>query len=98
MDHHERLDGTGYPRGLGGQSLDLETRIMAVCDVYDALLSQRVYRDAWSETAALELLRGQSGTAFDARCVAALERVLEAERRAHQPAFQLVREPHAAAV
>lgn len=98
MDHHERLDGTGYPRGLGGQSLDVETRIMAVCDVYDALLSQRVYRDAWSETAALELLRDQSGTAFDARCVAALERVLEAERRAHQPAFQLVREPDAAAV
>jgi hypothetical protein len=98
MDHHERLDGTGYPRGLGGQSLDLETRIMAVCDVYDALLSQRVYRAAWSEAAALDLLRGQSGTAFDARCVAALERVLEAERRAHQPAVQLVREPHAAAV
>ena len=44
MDHHERLDGTGYPRGLGEDCLDLETRIMSVCDVYDALMSQRVYR------------------------------------------------------
>jgi putative two-component system response regulator len=58
---------------------------MSVCDVYDALMSQRVYRDAWSQEAALELLREQSGTAFDPRCVAALERVLEDERGAPEP-------------
>ena len=86
MDHHERLDGTGYPRGLGDRQLDLETCILAVCDVHDALLSQRVYREAWSEEAALGLLRDQSGTAFDARCVAALERVLEDERHLPEPA------------
>ena len=84
MDHHERLDGAGYPRGLGEDCLDLETRIMSVCDVYDALMSQRVYRAAWTQEAALALLREQSGTAFDPRCVAALEQVLEAER--HSPA------------
>ena len=85
MDHHERLDGAGYPRGLGEDSLDLETRIMSVCDVYDALMSKRVYRDAWTQEAALELLREQSGTAFDPRCVAALEQVLEAERQSPAP-------------
>ncbi len=57
---------------------------MSVCDVYDALMSKRVYRDAWSQEAALALLREESGTAFDPRCVAALEQVLEAER--HSPA------------
>jgi HD-GYP domain-containing protein (c-di-GMP phosphodiesterase class II) len=75
-DHHERLDGAGYPHGAHGENLCLPTRILAVCDVYDALLSRRVYRDAWSHEQAFELLRGQAGSAFDARCVAALERVL----------------------
>ena len=46
--HHERLDGSGYPDGLRGDELDLETRILAVADVYDALVSARVYRAAWS--------------------------------------------------
>jgi putative nucleotidyltransferase with HDIG domain len=80
LDHHERLDGRGYPRGLGAPDLDIETRILAVCDVFDALLSERVYREAWTLDRALELLRDESGTAFDAGCVAALERVVERER------------------
>ena len=50
LDHHERLDGSGYPRGLRGEELDLATRILAVCDVYDALVSPRVYRAAWHAT------------------------------------------------
>jgi hypothetical protein len=98
MDHHERLDGSGYPRGLSGEELDLETRIMAVCDVYDALMSQRVYREAWSQEAALHMLREQSGTAFDPRCVAALETVLEEQRRIEEPPIHLVREPQHATV
>lgn len=76
LDHHERLDGTGYPRGIGADSLDLATRILAVCDVYDALVSDRVYRRAWSRDKALDLLHRESGTAFDRRCVDALERVV----------------------
>ena len=72
LDHHERLDGAGYPRGLTESELDCETRILAACDVYDALISTRVYREAWSEERALALLEEQSGTAFDARIVAAL--------------------------
>jgi len=81
LDHHERLDGSGYPRGLRADDLDLPTRILAVCDVYDALVSPRVYRPAWRQEQALGLLRDESGTAFDPRCVEALERVLGAEEQ-----------------
>jgi putative nucleotidyltransferase with HDIG domain len=76
--HHERLDGSGYPDGV--TALSLETRVLAVCDVYDALRSERVYREAWTPERALGLLRKEAGTAFDARCVAALERVLAGGR------------------
>jgi HD-GYP domain-containing protein (c-di-GMP phosphodiesterase class II) len=82
MDHHERLDGSGYPRGLGAPDLDIETRIMAVCDVFDALLSHRVYRDAWSLEDALGLITREAGTKFDPACVDALERVIARERTA----------------
>ena len=73
-DHHERLDGSGYPHGA--TALSLETCVLAVCDVYDALCSERVYRPAWTHERALELLRDEAGSAFDTRCVEALERVL----------------------
>ena len=75
-DHHERLDGSGYPQGLLAHQLSLSARIVAVCDVYDALVSPRVYRDAWPATRALDLLRRETGTGFSPECVAALERVL----------------------
>jgi putative nucleotidyltransferase with HDIG domain len=86
LDHHERLDGSGYPRGLSGADLDLETRILAVCDVYDALVSPRVYRAAWSNARALALLQEASGTAFDPRCVAALVSLVSRENLAAQVA------------
>jgi HD-GYP domain-containing protein (c-di-GMP phosphodiesterase class II) len=76
LDHHERLDGSGYPRGLTDADLDLATRILSVCDVYDALVSPRVYRAAWPREKALALLRDEAHTAFDPRCVAALERLV----------------------
>ena len=77
--HHERLDGTGYPHGTEGSLIPLDVRILAVCDVYDALITRRVYRDAWSHEKAVKLLREESGTSFDAKCVTALERVLSSE-------------------
>lgn len=76
LDHHERLDGSGYPRGLRADQLGLEIRVLAVCDVFDALVSQRVYRDAWTDADALALLRRGAGTKFDPRCVDAIERVV----------------------
>jgi putative nucleotidyltransferase with HDIG domain len=75
-DHHERLDGTGYPRGLVAADLPIETRILAVCDVYDALVSDRVYRTAWTPERALLLLHDESGTAYDPAVVKALERIV----------------------
>ena len=85
LNHHERLDGGGYPRCLSADELDLDTRILTVCDVYDALISKRVYRGAWSHDDAMSLLRRETGTAFDERCVDALERVVagEAHERRH---------------
>jgi HD-GYP domain-containing protein (c-di-GMP phosphodiesterase class II) len=77
-DHHERLDGDGYPHGRRGDALDLETRLLTVCDVYDALLSKRVYREPWTHERAIALLHDESGAAFDPVCVEALERVLAA--------------------
>jgi HD-GYP domain-containing protein (c-di-GMP phosphodiesterase class II) len=85
-DHHERLDGSGYPNCLTADQIELDTRILSVCDIYDALISARVYRDAWSHEEALELLRRESGSTLDERCVEALERVLEHERGADRPA------------
>lgn len=87
LDHHERLDGCGYPRGIGSEELDLATRILTVCDVYEALVSRRAYRPAWSREEALALLNTESNVAFDPRCVAALERIVGApvEREERAP-------------
>jgi putative nucleotidyltransferase with HDIG domain len=80
LRHHERLDGSGYPDGAAADALDLDTRILAVCDVYDALVSQRVYRDAWTHERAVALLDEGAGRLFDERCIEALARVLEPSR------------------
>src|SRR3954453_11349046 len=70
-DHHERLDGRGYPAGLTAAQLPVETRILAVCDVYDALVSDRVYRKAWTMERAFGLLR-EEAHAYDQVVVEAL--------------------------
>jgi HD-GYP domain-containing protein (c-di-GMP phosphodiesterase class II) len=76
--HHERLDGSGYPDGLRGGELSLEVRILGVCDVYDALASERVYRHAFSQAQALTILDQGRDIAFDADVIDALSRVLGA--------------------
>lgn len=63
--HHERWDGKGYPDGLKGGEIPLEARIMALADVYDALVSKRVYKEAFSKEKACEILREGAGTQFD---------------------------------
>jgi len=63
--HHEKWDGTGYPRGLLGEQIPLSARIFAVADVWDAVTSDRPYRSAWSTEKALAYIREQSGLYFD---------------------------------
>lgn len=63
--HHERYDGTGYPEGLKGEEIPLEARIMALADVYDALTSDRVYKKAYPNSMAREILKEGAGTQFD---------------------------------
>ncbi len=63
--HHERWDGAGYPRGLKGEDIPLEGRLMAFADVYDALVSWRPYREAYTHEEAVEIMRNATGTHFD---------------------------------
>lgn len=74
--HHEKFDGSGYPRGLMGEDIPLAARIIAVADVFDALTSRRPYKEAWPVAQALETLRRDTGRHFDPEVVAAFERIL----------------------
>jgi putative nucleotidyltransferase with HDIG domain len=67
--HHEKWDGSGYPRGLAGDAIPLEARLFAVVDVYDAVTSERPYRDPMPQDEALDLIRHGSGTHFDPQVV-----------------------------
>jgi HD-GYP domain-containing protein (c-di-GMP phosphodiesterase class II) len=70
--HHEALDGSGYPDGLKAGQIPLEARIVAVADVFDALTSDRPYKETWSQEEAFGFLVERKGTRFDPACVAAL--------------------------
>lgn len=65
LTHHERFDGSGYPRGVSGAEIPIEGRIAAIADVFDALTTDRVYRRRYQLTAALDLMRAARGTGFD---------------------------------
>ena len=65
--HHERWDGSGYPEGLKGGKIPLEARIMAIADVYDALVSKRVYKEKMSYEKANEIIMEGMGKHFDAK-------------------------------
>ncbi|MCB9111481.1 MAG: PAS domain S-box protein [Anaerolineales bacterium] len=67
--HHEKWDGTGYPDGLKGEHIPIAARIFAVIDVWDALISDRDYREAWSKEKAIEYIRSESGKHFDPKVV-----------------------------
>ncbi len=68
--HHERWDGTGYPEGIAGEAIPLPARIMMVADVYDALVTYRIYKPAFSHDVAVEIIEGGGGTQFDPDIVA----------------------------
>lgn len=67
--HHERWDGSGYPAGLEGEAIPLTARIVAIADVYDALVSRRVYKDAFSHEECVNMIRGEAGKHFDPELV-----------------------------
>ncbi len=67
LTHHERWDGGGYPAGLAGEDIPLPGRIVAVCDVFDALVSRRPYKDPWPVEQALAEITDQAGRHFDPR-------------------------------
>jgi HD-GYP domain-containing protein (c-di-GMP phosphodiesterase class II) len=73
-EHHERLDGSGYPHGLKGSQISLSGRIVAVADVYDALTSHRPYREPLPIADVFKILDAQAGSQFDYDCIQALRR------------------------
>lgn len=80
--HHEKWDGTGYPRGLKGEEIPLAARLFAVVDVWDALRSDRPYRPSWPQEKVLEHIRAGSGTHFDPHAVETFMKIM-AEKEAH---------------
>ena len=82
--HHERWDGTGYPRGLKGEEIPLAARLFAVVDVWDALRYDRAYRPGWPAGKVKEHLRAEAGRHFDPSVVPAFLRILE---RDGEPVF-----------
>jgi response regulator RpfG family c-di-GMP phosphodiesterase len=75
--HHEKWDGSGYPRGLKGEQIPLAVRIFSVVDVWDALKSDRPYRAAWADNHVHEHIRSLSGTHFDPQVVDAFMRMID---------------------
>ncbi|KAA3648833.1 MAG: HD-GYP domain-containing protein [Chloroflexi bacterium] len=77
--HHEKWDGTGYPQGLKGEEIPIAARVFAIVDVWDALRSDRPYRNAWPENEVMAYLQEQSGKHFQPEIVKAFEMMLAAD-------------------
>jgi len=77
VHHHERYDGTGYPEGLKGDEIPLISRVLSVVDSFNAMTSDRPYRDKLSPDKAIEELKRHSGTLYDPKIVNALAMVVE---------------------
>ena len=82
--HHERWDGSGYPRGLKGENIPLAARVFAVIDIWDALLYERVYRKAWPEDKVIEYLKNTADIELDPTIVECFLEILEEERSKNQ--------------
>ena len=83
ISHHERWDGSGYPRGLKGSAIPLAGRIVAVVDAFDAITSHRPYRAARPVHVAMQVLREQYDRHYEGRLIDALETIVSAERPLH---------------
>lgn len=69
LNHHEKYDGSGYPQGLSGEDIPVFGRVIAICDVFDALGSKRCYKDAWDDDKIFEFIKNESGKMFDPQLV-----------------------------
>ena len=83
--HHEHVDGSGYPRGIAGARIRLESRIIAAADVFDALTSRRAHRDAMPVGRALAVMAKQAGTQLDPQCLEALRAALDEDAARRDP-------------
>ncbi len=97
--HHEKWNGKGYPEGLAGEDIPLSARVMAIADVFDALTSRRVYKDAMPFEKAVSIIQGDAGTHFDPKCVEAFtatladfKAVMDRYKDADEKVLQEVRE------
>jgi len=79
--HHERWDGKGYPSGIRGEDIPLGARVIAIADVYQALISDRPYHKAFSKSAAIEIIKKSSGTQFDPRIVNTFLKIIGRENK-----------------
>ncbi len=84
LNHHERYDGKGYPNGLKGNEIPLIARVVAVADVFDALVSARPYKQAWDTDEAIAYIEQQAGSHFDPQCVAAFKQRIDAIKQIKQ--------------
>ena len=75
LTHHERWDGSGYPRGIAGDAIPLAGRMMAVADVYDALISRRIYKPALSHEEAIAIIVRERGRHFDPEIIGRLQTI-----------------------
>jgi putative two-component system response regulator len=83
--HHEKWNGQGYPHGLAGEDIPLVGRIVAVCDVFDALVSRRPYKEPWAHEDALAEIERSAGTHFDPDVAAAFVEITRAELGVAEP-------------
>ena len=69
LHHHEKYDSSGYPFGIRGEAIPIEARIVAIADVFDALTTNRPYKNSWNVNDAVEYLKNNSGGHFDPKCI-----------------------------
>ena len=93
LQHHERFDGTGYPKGLSGNTIALGARILAVSDVYEALSSDRPYRSALNHEQIIDILYRESTSQFDPKVLDVLKTIIESSDadKVSKPKKRLIR-------
>ncbi len=93
LTHHEKWDGSGYPRGLKGEEIPIVGRIVGLCDVFDALTTKRPYKNAWPNDRAIAYIREQSGKHFDPYIVESFLRVLPQIFEVQETTLEIVTGP-----